>query len=89
MPFAQRMRSFPLVLRHFAFFHYNSEAYYQMGLLNVLHVSKTMLTAGSVTPSSGELVAIDISGERDFSLFVNCSLFSACNLPQQGWHARH
>lgn len=35
MPFAQRMCSFPLVLRHFAFFH-NSEAYYQMGLLNVL-----------------------------------------------------
>lgn len=87
MPFAQRMCSFPLVLRYFVFFH-NSEAYYQMGLLNVLHVSKMMLTAGSIAPSSGTPVAISVSGEKDFSLFVNCSIFSACDLPQQGWHTR-
>lgn len=69
------------------FFH-NSEADYQMGLLNVLHVSKMMLTAASIAPSSGTPVAISVSGEKDFSLFVNCSIFSACDLPQQGWHTR-
>lgn len=57
MPFAQRMHSFPLVLRHFAFFHDNSDTYYQVGLLNVLHASKTMVTAGSITPPSGTPVA--------------------------------
>lgn len=81
-PFAQRMRSLPLVLRHFAFFYDSSAAYYQMGLLNVLHVSKTMLAAGSITPPSGTQVALVV---RRIFPFVNCSLFSACDL-QQDWH---
>lgn len=81
-PFAQRMRSLPLVLRYFAFFHESSAAYYQIGFLNVLRVSKTILTAGSVTPPSGTQVAWAV---RRIFPFVNCSLFSACDL-QQGWH---
>ena len=89
MPFALRMCSFPLVLWRFAFFNNNSKAYYQMELLNVLHVSKTMPTAGSVSLPSGTPAATDSSRKKDFSLFVNCCLFSACDLPQQGLHTRH
>lgn len=88
-PFAQRMHSFPLVLRHFAFFHDNWGLLLDGVVVCVAcFQNEIQSTAGSVTPSSGTSVAIDISSEKDFSLFVNWSFFSVCDLPQQGWQ-RH